>query len=572
MPAYKFLLPQIRRPSGAGSTGRVRGLVRSDESGFSIVEILVSIGVFAIIATFMAGSLAAGLRGVLDGKRREVATQEGNRLLEIARSLSYADLGLVRTDPTIPTDPAVQVQPPATGVESYLVDGVWEPIIWAANAFGHPLSPHISSVDRGSTSLTRYVYVSGADTTGDAVADAKRVTVRVTWRNAGSAGPVNEIRAQTLVNESGAVPPGPGSTPLTGNSFATGGTLSVASSLLGLGAPLHVNLPTSDGNSTFRAVSNTNCTTTSANLEVLDLVDLDGYSVSVTADDDPRTATPSNPPPQSSTGVLAIPGGPVSSLLGATIESPISCEADVNTLGHESGTASALSALTAQTNVIALGGLLDWLLTLASVQTQPVTQSIDHEIVSDQREVSASAGAATGLVNVLKIPGVIEDGLVRIDALSYGASVRGAEGTPSVAPTATAPTINLRVFDNGNKLPDGTVCQSHSGGYCIISVNPSAAGFTGLSFDVTHNFTHLIGLDIVNLSYTTSVDVLPASKSPVAGVEGPNGERRWSAEYTPVVIAASLDADVLGTPIIDADVDLNLGTVSAEACAGATCT
>jgi hypothetical protein len=135
----------------------------------------------------------------------------------------------------------------------------------------------------------------------------------------------------------------------------------------------------------------------------------------------------------------------------------------------------------------------------------------------------------------------------------------------------TAPTIALRVYDNANHLPNGTTCTSHSGGYCLVSVNPSAAGFSGLSIDVTNNFTQLLGLNVVNLGYTTSVDVLPPTKSPAAGVTGPNGERRWSAEYTPIAINAHLTASILGVSIIDATVDLNLGTVKAEACAGVTC-
>ena len=571
MPAHRFLLPQILRPSSARKDRRTRGLVRSDEGGFSLVEVIVSIGVFAIIATFMAGALAGGLRGALTGKRREVATQECNRLLEIAHSLSYTDLGLVQSDPTIASDTAIQVQPPVTGEPSYLVNGVWEPIVSATNSAGHPFNPHLSTVERGSTSLTRYVYVSGVDTTGDDVADAKRVTVRCTWRNAGGGGPLNEVRAQTTITETGSPPPGSGTPPMTGTAFSTGGSLSVTSSLLGINAPLHINLPTSNGASTFRAVSNTNCTTKSANLEVLDQFDVPGYSVSVTADDDSRTPTLSNPSPQSATGVLTIPAGPLSSLLGATIGSPIACEADVNALGHELGTGSPLTALNAQTNVVGLGGLLNWLLTLASVQSLPVTQSIDHELVGGQREISVASDAAAGLVNVLKIPGVIADGLIQVDAVDYGATVRGAQGTPSAAPAVSTPVINMKIFDNGNNLPNGSVCTSHSGGYCIISVDPSAAGFTGRSFDVTHNFTQLLGLNLINLSYTVHVDVLPAAKSPLAGVTGPNGEKRWSAEYTPVVASASLDASVLGVPLIDADVELNLGTVQAKACAGSTC-
>jgi hypothetical protein len=75
----------------------------------------------------------------------------------------------------------------------------------------------------------------------------------------------------------------------------------------------------------------------------------------------------------------------------------------------------------------------------------------------------------------------------------------------------------------------------------------------------------------VNLSYSLKLDILPPAKSPVDGVTGPNGERRWSAEYTPISVSAHLGATLLGTSLIDADVDLNFGTVRAEACAGPTC-
>jgi hypothetical protein len=290
----------------------------------------------------------------------------------------------------------------------------------------------------------------------------------------------------------------------------------------------------------------------------------------VTADDDSRTAIPPNPSSQSKNGVLSIPAGPVAALLGSVVNSPVSCEANIIDLGHELGTGSVAGTVTAQKNILGLGGLLNWLLTLASVETLPVTQQIDHEIVAGHREAHSQAALGAGLVSVLKLPAAgISDGLVRIDGLSYGASVRASEATPSAPPSVSSPTINLRIYDNANKLSG---CTSRTSGYCVISVDPGAAGFNGLTFDVTHNFTQLLGLNVINLSYTTHVAILPPIKDPIAGTTGANGERRWSAEYTPLTISASLNASVLGVPLIDADVDLNLGTVRAQACEGVTCT
>lgn len=584
MSRYRVLLPQLRRPKGAGRRARLRGLVRSDDKGLSIVEIIISIAIFALIAAFMSQTLATGLRGVLLGKRREVATQEANRALEIVRSLSYDAIGLVQTDPTIASDDEIETQ---GGKLSYRANATWEPLMWAIQPDSHPFNPHILDVVRGSTDLTRHIYVTGVDTDGDANSfELKRVTVQVFWDDSGTKGPENSVRASTLVNESGLIPtgdPGTGTDPLFARTFATGGSLKVNSTLLGLTNPLNVSLPSSSGDSTFRAISTTNCTTKSASLDALNLVDLPGYSVTTTADDDSQTATPSDPDPASNPGVLTIPLGPVGNLIGAAINSPVACEATTNPLGHEAGSASALSALNATSNVSLLGlPLLPWVLNLANIQALPVTQEINHEIVSDEREVEATAGASTGAVNLLKIAGVVPDGLFRLDAITYGATVRGVSrpATPSAAPSVSSPTINLRVFDTTSQL--GSTCNGaiatgitavRSHPYCVLTINPAAAGFTGRSIELSSSFLHGLGLllPVVDLGYSLKLDILPPAKSPIDGVTGPNGETRWSAEYTPISVSAHLDATLLGISIINADVDLNFGTVRAEACAGPTC-
>ena len=592
MPRYRVLLPQLRRRTGAGGKGGNRGLVRTGEDGFSIIEVMVAMAVFAIVATFMAQTMASGLSGVLGGKRREVAVQEGQRMLEIARSLSYDAIGLAPTDATIDTDSSIETQnfgTPPVAKKAYRSGANWEPLIFVTSFAGHPFNPHIESTTRGSTSLTRYVYVTGIDDDADGNFDLKRVTVRVTWNDSGSAGPKNEIRVQTVISEAGLIPTGTGTTTtrLTGDAFATGGTVSVRSEtdILGLGAPLNISLPTATGDSDYRAVSATNCTARSLALNVLDLMDEPGDSVAVSADDDSRTTISANPDPQSKPGTLSIPA--VGNILATAVNSPVSCEANVTTLSHELGTGSALStALNTRTNILGLGGLINWLLTLASVssvQGQPVSQQIDHELVSGQREVHTQTSAALGLVQALKLPfGGLDDGLVQVDALSYSASVRAAEGIPSAAPTITAPSFTVRVFDNGNKL--GAACTTgitltpgitvtRSGSSCVFTVNPLTPGFTGLHIPVTHNFTQLVGLNVVSVAYTTSVDILAPTKDSITGTPGANGEKTWTAEYTPLSISASLDVGVplLGLSLIDADVDLNLGTVRAQACAGATC-
>ena len=103
----------VEAPHQTGARAAFRGLVRTGDDGFSVIEIVVAMGIFALVASFMGQMLVGGFRGVLLGKRREVATQEANRMAEVARSLAYDQIGLVQTDPTLKHG---QCDPNATAV------------------------------------------------------------------------------------------------------------------------------------------------------------------------------------------------------------------------------------------------------------------------------------------------------------------------------------------------------------------------------------------------------------------------------------------------------------------------
>lgn len=565
----------------------------NDERGFSIIEVVVAMALFAIVATFMSQTLAGGMKGVLGAKRREVATHEGTRTIEIARSLSYNAIGLDVTDPadaTIATDPAIQDQ---AGVKKYLVGTEWEPIIDSTGA-DNPFNPHILEVTRGSTKLTRYVYVTGVDSDADGTQDLKRVTVRVSWDSAGSAGPKNEIRAQTLINPEGIVTTGD-ITPLKTDSFVSGGTVTVKSDtgvLTGLvpavlpETPESITLPNSTGASTYRAVSTTSCTTRSTALSGAGTTIYGGEPVSVTADDDAQTTAETNPAPQTYSSIPPVTVGGVDAisdlLLQATVSSPVSCQATAEDndgatptddgYPYEAGSASSPGTLELVQSLTGLGlALPSTSLTAVSVAPQPISQSIDDQLVSGSRETLASAQGSIGTVNILKLPGVFADGLVRVDGLTYGVAVRGAAGTPSAAPTVTSPTINMRIYDVDSQIPNGS-CASRTGGYCVISVNPAAVGFTGAAFDVSTS----VNVGLTQLIYEIHVNLHPPAKDTVDGVVGPNGEKRWSAEYTPISVSArlraSLTVPLVGSAVLsDTTADVTLGSAKAEACAGVTC-
>jgi prepilin-type N-terminal cleavage/methylation domain-containing protein len=589
MRTSRFLLPQLKRPSDARSARTIGGLARTGDEGFSVVEVIVAMAVFAVVAMMLSGLLASGLKGVLLGKRREVGTQEAQKALEIARSLSYQAVGLTQTDPTIATDSAIQTQ---GGVKKYGPGSGLEPIVWAASGAGHPFNPHTLDITRGSTKLTRYVYVTGVDSNNDGAIDLKRVSVRVTWNDAGAAGPANEVRAQTLINQSGGVF-NDTLTPLSGQTNVEAGSASVKLGLGNLGSlinavlptdPVTVKLPTSTGKSDFRAVSSVNCTARSTSLQGANNT-YGGHPVSVTADDDSQTDTPSNPPAQSWSASDGITGtDDVANLVVETaFTSPVSCGATAEDrdlapptddgLAYEKGTGSGPGSLNLIGDLTG-AGLPSNVLTALSLAPQPVSQEIDHTTVGGQREVVSTATSGQGAVHVLKIPSVFSEGLVRIDAVSYGASVHGPEGTPTTAPSVTAPNpLALRVYDPNNAL---TTCSSRSGGYCVVNINPLAEGFTGVNIQQTGTLLQNLGL--TKLTYSVDVNALPPSKDPLDGVVGPTGERRWSAEYTPLTVSARLTVEVtvdvllnIKVVLLDSKVDLDLGKVSATACAGVTC-
>jgi prepilin-type N-terminal cleavage/methylation domain-containing protein len=580
--------PSLRRRPGARSGKQRSRFGLRGESGFSMIEVTVAIAVFGLVATFMSHLLAGGLKGVLVGKRREVAIQEANRVLEIARSLSYDAVGLVESDATLAGDPAVQQ---VNDVAAFQYDAELEPVMWATNPDGHPFDPHIAEVDLGATELIRYVYVTGVDSDNNDTIDMKRLTVRVAWSKDGAAGPENQVVTQTLVNESGLVSTTAGSTtttPLTAKAQSTGPSLSLKSARGDIASNTNaelptdavtVALPTTSGKTTFRAISDINCSATSATFTGTNTYG--GHSVTVTADDDGRTATSSQPTSQSWSGSDSINNADdVDGLIAeSTVASPVSCAATTadqdgqlptdDTFPYEKGTASALGTLNATEDVSGMG-LPSSTLTAASIVTAPISQELDRHVVSGNGELLSNTTVAHGTVHVMKLPSVFSEGLVRVDGITYGASARGAVGTPSAAPAVTAPTINLRVYDVGGEVSG---CSNHDNNYCVLAINPSANGFAGRVIDFEHSIVPNGGQ--TRLEYQVHVDVQPPVKDALAGVIGPNGEKRWTAAYTPISISTRLRIfyNNAGTEVLVTDTasDLSLGSVRAEACAGVTC-
>lgn len=567
------------------------------DAGFSMIDLAISVGLFGLVMAMLGSMMATGMRGIVVGRQRENAAQDAGDVLEVARSLSYENVGLSLADPTIATDPAIVT---IGGVKKYLVDAstnLYEPLLWATTSGAHPFNPHRTIVTRRPTTLTRYVYVTGVDTNGDGATDYKRITARVEWTRTAAPGGSNEVRAQTFVSESGITPVNPpggaGVPPLAADALAIAGSASIkadrgattpvdeasAPSVV----PVLVTLPATTGRSKVRAVSEAGCTARSTTLQGQS-ASYGNHAVSVSADDDPTTSTPEDPPPQSWSGIDTIGSGDdVDVLLNeGTMVSPVACMATAvdddgvdptdDDLPYELGNAPGPGSLTFAQDITGTG-LGTNVLRVLSFGSPSVQQSIDHK-TTGTRVIESSSSGSMGETKVIEIGGVLSPGLVRVRAFSYAATAAASSSAPP-PPGVMVTGLVIDVFDPAGQIP-ASACTTVAAGYCTVVLEPDQPGFSGWSQAVNQEQSFNLGL--TRLRFESTVDVLPPSMTPPTGQVGSNGETIWESSYTAVSISARLRIDVtidvvLGTQVTltDTMVDLTLGTISAKGCYGVTC-
>jgi len=197
--------------------------LRSDEGGFTLVEVMAAITVLAIGIFAAAQALTFGLSTTGLSRQRLAARSGLDQQMEEARSLNYDNLVLSDPDPglthsTDPSDPDYWVN---TSAQTYDPDGSGslsaEPLVRVAGAspaLQHYQNPFVV----GSTTYTVYRYVTwvdsatdgtgssdAADGNNDGVSDAsghdmKRVTVVVTWTDEFGRTPVNQSQSSLFTD------------------------------------------------------------------------------------------------------------------------------------------------------------------------------------------------------------------------------------------------------------------------------------------------------------------------------------------------------------------------------------
>lgn len=141
----------------------MRTYSRHPQSGNTLVEIIVAVGIFSIIIGSLYSLFASGIELVRDNQARVTALAVANQQIEIIKNLPYDDIGTVGG---IPDGALVQSQTITSNNIPFTVD------------------TDIRFVDDEYDSLTP---------TDLLAVDYKRVTVNVTWPNMSSNTPVNLV-------------------------------------------------------------------------------------------------------------------------------------------------------------------------------------------------------------------------------------------------------------------------------------------------------------------------------------------------------------------------------------------
>lgn len=175
----------------------IRRRFRTDESGFTIVELMVASGIILSALSVLAYTATVGFTDVAMARQRQGATALGNETLEKMRALpievfrtghSTTDLQASTTVGNAAFDPAIT----ATGSPAvYRFGG--EVLVHGTQPASDPLAPHARTRTVGSTTYQIKTYVTNSPDAG-----VYRGTAVVSWSNAARKGSANLTKVQSL--------------------------------------------------------------------------------------------------------------------------------------------------------------------------------------------------------------------------------------------------------------------------------------------------------------------------------------------------------------------------------------
>lgn len=192
---------------GKRVAARLRG-----ESGFTIIESVVALGIVFALVVALLRTMDTGTRVIVETKRQAAATAFASELLERARSLEWKHMGLtaLANGTTCPTQVGCATfSDPVTGTFSVDLtlnpltnnwDYGGEEIVFVNGATFDPFLSFHDLQTRDNTPFDRYLFVTSVrtDPLDPATEKYRRITAIVDWQS--PSGLRHEVRLSTLVS------------------------------------------------------------------------------------------------------------------------------------------------------------------------------------------------------------------------------------------------------------------------------------------------------------------------------------------------------------------------------------
>jgi len=246
LPARMTPFGRSRREAGEGPLRPNQA--RRNEQGFSLLELVVAMGVLATIVVGFAASVSLGFRTIALARQRQTATEIASARLEHLRSVPYENVAL-SSQPAKSADPDNPDFFLSADASEYDVtgDGEYEDLIvdddGSDGALGGVL--HLEDpVQVGATVMEIYQYVTWVDddgVTGDE--DYKRVTVVVKYK-APSINGVNRLVRMSGLFTIGTVTIEAGATTTTTGAATTTSAPTTTTTVAPVSCPGDVEAPT----------------------------------------------------------------------------------------------------------------------------------------------------------------------------------------------------------------------------------------------------------------------------------------------------------------------------------------
>lgn len=165
------------------------------EGGFTLIELMVALGVILVALLAMAYTATIGFSDIALARQRQSANGLANQTVEQVRALPFDTLkaGLANND--VGADPNITLNTCGVPPPNVSCFG-GERIPTGNNPPVEPLVPHQRAVVVGPTTYTISTYVTYFN--NDVSSNAFRITVRVNWTNPARQGVSTQVETQTV--------------------------------------------------------------------------------------------------------------------------------------------------------------------------------------------------------------------------------------------------------------------------------------------------------------------------------------------------------------------------------------